>query len=91
MGDISTLLEKSAGGLFTDMQDLDVLCSLRGEIMSALISEEEDVSPFEEKCCGILVKATSAQIIRIMETRVKKIHELEAMARELTANVNGKS
>ena len=90
MGDISTLLEKTAGGLFTDMQDLDVLCSLRGKIISSLIHEDEDVSPFEEKCCEILVKATSAQIIRIMETRVKKIHELEDMARELIANIKGK-
>lgn len=89
MGDISTLLEKSAEGLLTDMQDLDMLCSLRGEIISSLIPEDEDVSPFEEKCCAILVKATAAQITRIMETRVKKIHELEAMARELIANVKG--
>jgi hypothetical protein len=90
MGDISALLEKSAEGLFTDMQDLDMLCSLRGEIISSLIPEDEDVSPFEEKCCGILVKATASQITRIMETRVKKIHELEAIARELIANVKGK-
>ena len=88
-GDINALLEESAGGLFDDMQDLDILCSLRGEIISSLIPEDEDVSPFEEKCCGILIKATAAQITRIMQTRVKRLHELEDMARALIANVKG--
>lgn len=88
-GDINALLENSAGGLFTEMQELDMLCSLRGEIISSLFSEDENVSPFEERCCGILVKAIAAQITRIMESRVNRIHELETIAREMIANAKG--
>lgn len=89
--DINALLETSAGGLFTEMLELDMLCSLRGEMISSLIPEDEDVSPFEKKCCGILGQAIAMQITRIMESRVKKLYELGDIAKELIANVKGKT
>jgi hypothetical protein len=88
-GEIEALLRDKVIGLFVEVQELDMLCSLRGEIISLLVETDEDVSPFEERICRILVDEIARQMTRLMTDRVKKIHDLEPLATELIANFKG--
>jgi hypothetical protein len=84
---INDLLRDNVLGLFVDVQELDMLCSLRGEIVSLLVETDDDVSPFEERICRILVDEIARQMTRLMTDRVKKLHDLEPLATELIANL----
>jgi hypothetical protein len=88
-GQIEDLLRDKASGLFIEMQELEMLCSLRGEIISLLLETDEDVSPFTERICNILVDEIAKQTTRLMFDRVRKLHDLEPMAIELIINFKG--
>jgi len=83
MDRIETLLIENVGALFVEIQELEILCGLREEVMSSLVETEEELSPFERRICVILVKEIAAQILRLMTARVHKIHGLEIEARNL--------
>lgn len=82
-GEIEALLRGKVVGLFGEVQELDMLCSLRREIISLLVETDEDVSPFEERICHILVDEIARQMTRLMTDRVKTLHDLEPFASEL--------
>ena len=87
--EIEDLLQDKVGGLFVEIQQLEMLCSLRGEIISALMELEEDVTLFEERICKVLVNGIARQITRLMIDRVRSLHDLESMASDLTVNFKG--
>jgi hypothetical protein len=89
MDQIERFLKENIGGLFIDIQELEMLCSLRGEIISLLYETEEEVTPFETRLCAILVKEIAAQMTHLMTNRVKKLHELETSAKSLIADFKG--
>ena len=80
-------MKGNVSGLFKSVQDLDILCTLRGEIISSLIGDEAGL--FETDICGVLVKEIAGQISRIMTSRVEKLHDLESMARDLLRKFTG--
>jgi hypothetical protein len=84
MNEVETLLTENVSGLFIKIQELEILCKLRGEIISLLVLDEE-ASAFERKVCETMVNEVATQMIQLMTTRIKKIHELENIARELIA------
>jgi len=84
---INTLLKERVSGLFKGIEDLDSLCTLRNEIISALISE--GTGEFEMGICSVLVKEIAEQITRIIILRVRRLHELETMAKEIIDKFNG--
>lgn len=86
---IENLLVNNVGGLFVEIRDLEVLCTLRREIISLLSETEENSTPFEEHLNVILLNEISNQITRLMGARVKKIHELETIAKELISRFKG--
>jgi hypothetical protein len=85
MDDVDTILKESAGGLFIGIQELDVLCRLRAEIISAL----DDDTTFEERLRGVLIREIAGQITRLMTLRVQRIHQLEDIAREIIEGFKG--
>jgi hypothetical protein len=87
--EIEALLQDKVVGLFVEVQELDMLCSLRGEIISLLVETDEDVGPFEERICAIMADEIARQMTRLMTDRVKKLHDLEPLATELIANFKG--
>ena len=87
--EVENLLRDKVGGLFVEIQQLDMLCSLRGEIISILLDSEEDVTLFEERICNVLVNGIARQIKRLMIDRVRNLHDLESMAMDLTVNSKG--
>lgn len=89
MDQIESLLKENIGGLFIDIQELEMLCSLRGEIISLLYETEEEISPFETRLCAIIVMEIAAQMTRLMTNRVKKLHELETSAKSLITDFKG--
>ena len=86
---VENLLEDNVGGLFIDIWDLEILCTLRGEIISLFSETEENSTPFEERMNIILVDELAKQITELMRARVKKIHELESSAKELISRFKG--
>ena len=86
---IENLLVENVAGLLVDIRDLEVLCTLRGEIISLLSETEENRIPFEDRLNDILIKELAKQITRLMRARVKKIHELESSAKELVSRFKG--
>jgi hypothetical protein len=86
---IEALLTENAGALFVEIQELEILCGLREEVMSSLVETDEEISPFEGRLCVVLVKEIAAQITRLMITRVQKIHGLEIEARNLISGFKG--
>jgi len=89
MDSIETLLTENAGALFVEIQELEILCGLREEVMSSLVETDEEISPFEGRLCVVLVKEIAAQITRLMTARVQKIHGLEIEARNLISGFKG--
>jgi hypothetical protein len=89
MDSIETLLTENAGALFVEIQELEILCGLREEVMSSLVETDEEISPFEGRLCVVLVKEIAAQITRLMIARVQKIHGLEIEARNLILEFKG--
>jgi hypothetical protein len=83
MNEVETLLKENVSGLFVRIEELDILCVFRGEIVSLLVDLVEEVGAFGRKVCEILVKEIATQMIRLMSTRIKRIHELERSARKL--------
>lgn len=86
---VENLLEENIGGLFIDIEELEMLCSLRGEIIPLLLETEEEPSPFETRLCSILTMEIAKQITRIMSDRVKKLHNLERSAKILISEFKG--
>ena len=86
---IESLLTENAGALFVEIQELEMLCDLREEIVLCLVEPDEEISPFEGRVLDILDKEISTQIIRLMTTRVQRIHESEAEARALISGLKG--
>ena len=84
---VDALLREHVAGLFKGVEDLDILCTLRAEIISALADEE--TGKFEMGICGILVKEITKQITMMMTHLVRKIHQLEDMATEIIDNFRG--
>lgn len=89
MDSIEMLLTENAGALFVEIQELEILCGLREEVMSSLVETDEEISPFEGRLCVVLVKEIAAQITRLMTSRVQKIHGLEIEARNLISGFKG--
>jgi hypothetical protein len=89
MDDVESSLTASAGGLFLEIQELDILCALRREIVSSLVEMDEGSSRFDVRICGILVREIAAQITRLMRLRVMKIHELVDIAKNFISNSSG--
>lgn len=87
--EIEALLRDKVGGLFMEIQELAMLCSLRGEIISLLLEVDEDISPFGERICRILVDEIARQITKLMTDRVRKLHDLEPIATELITSFKG--
>jgi hypothetical protein len=85
MDKVNSILKETAGGLFVGIEELDVLCGLRGEI----ISELDDDTSFEARLRGLLTLKIAEQITRLMTSRVQRIHQLETAAREIINRING--
>jgi hypothetical protein len=84
---INSLLREHISGLFKGIENLDILCTLRTEIISALV--EDQTGDFEMGICGVLVKEIAEQITRIITMRVERLHELETMAKGIIDQFNG--
>jgi len=89
MDSIETLLTENAGALFVEIQELEILCGLREQVMSSLVETEEEISPFESRLCVILVKEIAARITHLMTARVQRIHSLETEAQNLISGFKG--
>jgi hypothetical protein len=85
MDKVNPILKETAGGLFVGIEELDVLCRLRGEIISAL----DDDTSFEARLRGLLTLKIAEQITRLTTSRVQRIHQLETVAREIINRING--
>ena len=85
MDKVNSILNETAGGLFVGIQELDVLCGLRGEIISAL----DDDTSFEARLRGLLTLKIAEQITRLMTSRVQRIHHLETAARDIINRSKG--
>ena len=83
------LLVDNVEGLFMGIRELEVLCTLRGEIISALTETDVENGPFEKRLTVILLNEIAKQLTRIMANRVKTIHDLESSARHLITKFTG--
>jgi hypothetical protein len=83
---VSDLIQSKGEGLFTGIEDLEILLIVRKEILSLLGREDGD---FEKRMCRELVNFLAAQINRLLTTRISKIHEWEHMASEIINNFQG--
>ena len=86
---VENILMDNVERLFIDIQELQILCTLREEIISLFSETEENSTPFEERLNIILVNELAKQMTRFMRDRVKKIHELENSAKELISRFKG--
>lgn len=86
--EVEALLLENVTGLFVKVQELEILCELREEVISLLVDSDEETSVFERKVCEILVKEVATQMIRLVTARIKKIHVLESRVRKLIAGFN---
>jgi hypothetical protein len=89
MREVEKLLTESVAGLFIEIQELEILCSLRVQIMSLLVGTDEEPGPFEERVSKIFIGEIAAQMTRLMMSRVKLVHQLEQLAKDSISNFKG--
>lgn len=89
MDNVERLLIENSGALFLEIQELEILCGLREQVISSLIETDDEIGPFERRLCVVLVKEIASQITRLMTAQVQKIHELETEARDLISRPKG--
>lgn len=89
MDNVEILLSENSGALFVEIQELEILCGLREQVISSLVETDDEIGPFERRLCAVLVNDIASQITRLMITGVQKIHGLETEARDMILRSKG--
>ena len=90
MTNIEDSLNSSAGKLFSEIQNLDVLGELRREIVLSLVETDHESTPFEEKICRIFVTQIATQMTRLLSQKITKITELADTVKQLLLDSSGR-
>jgi hypothetical protein len=88
MDDIYKLLNENVFIIFTKIHELDSLCTLRTEIIRSFMEEDQRMDILEP-VCRVFLKEIAAQMTRLMATRVREIHRLEEIAKDLITMTKG--
>jgi len=88
MEDVNSALQTTSARLFVDIGELDILCTLRSEIIAALRTDDE-TNVFEKQISTVLVTKIAQQLTRLMTTRTKVLHTLITMATDILTHVKG--
>lgn len=89
MNDVEAILKENAESLFEEIQELDLLCALRGEALALLIETEDEPRIFRKKICDVLMNEIAGQITRIITGHVKKLQSLGDAAKEIISDFGG--
>jgi hypothetical protein len=88
MSDVYRLLTENVGILFSEIRELDSLCTLRTEIIQTSVDQDQATNPLEP-VCQVFLKEIASQLIRLMAIRVGELHRLETAAKALVSMTKG--
>jgi hypothetical protein len=88
MSDVYKLLTENVRILFSEIRELDSLCTLRAEIIQTFIDEDQATNSLEP-VCRVFLTEIATQMTKSMATRVGEIHRLETAAKALITMVKG--
>jgi hypothetical protein len=88
MDDVYKLLNENVYIVFTKIHELDSLCTLRTEITRSFMEEDQRIDTLEP-VCQVFLKEIAAQMTRLMASRVRELHRLEEIAKDLITATKG--
>jgi hypothetical protein len=90
MDDVYKLLNENVKFIFAEVYELDSLCTLRTEIIRFFMEEDQRTDTLEP-VCQVFLKEIAVQMTRLMATRVRELHRLEEIAKDLITMTKGSS
>jgi len=81
MEKVELLLREKATGLFSHIEEIQILYSLWMEVLSLLVGAGE----LERRVCEILTSEILLRTTKVMASRIRRIQELAEIAKEISS------